>query len=516
MSIFTKVAKNRARYSTFDLSHAHKGTGKMGELIPVFCEEMMPGDQFKIQAGKLLRMMPMQAPIMHQITAYCHFFFVPNRLLWNNWEDFITGGEDGTSMPNHPTVSLSRSSWEEGALQDYFGIPDRTTMEFVRVNALPFAAYFKVYNEYFRDQNIIDKVADTLNDGVNSGDFLTQCTGVPLKRAWQHDYLTSALPWTQRGPEATIPLGGDAPVLYDNDEAPGKLQIVRNYLDGSLSPDEQLLSDSTGYLADAQPTGKFLHLDLGGTHIADLSEATSATINDLRSALALQQWLERNARGGSRYIEVILSHFGVQSDDARLARPEFLGGSAQPIAISEVLQTSSSDDTTPQGNMAGHGISAGNSKYIQYRAKEHGIIIGIMSVMPKTAYSQGLHKKWTRMDKFDYPFPEFANLGEQPILRKEVNIEHPKPDDTFGYTPRYSEWKYVNDRISGEFHSSLDSWHLSRELPSSVALTQSFIECTPSDRIFAVQGQDHFMFDIHFGVRAKRPLPYFGTPKMIV
>lgn len=527
MSIFTHVQKRRVQKSTFDLSHQKKLTGKMGTLIPILHAEALPGDEFKINSANLTRMLPMLAPLMHDVTIYMHYFFVPNRILWPNWEDFITGGEDGTAMPNHPTVQVVGGTYDEdGRLADYLGIP-RPPSGGLDVNALPFAGYFKIYNEYYRDQNNVPEIADTLSDGDNGSSIQSQSRGLVLNRSWQHDYFTSALPWVQKGPEATIPLGTLAPIVpnaLDRDDwnpqsffyegtsgGPAQTPGPVNLRIGGFT------EDSAGTLGGIAPFADPDNAAATSMLAADLTNASASSINDLRRALALQQWLERNARGGSRYTEHLMSHFGVFAQDARLQRPEYIGGRSQPVQISEVIQTSANqDDIQSPASLYGHGISAGSGGLINYKCSEHGQIYGIMSVMPKTAYSQGLEKKWLRLDKFDYAFPDFASLGEQPILNKEVNVEHVKPEDTFGYTPRYSEYKYINDSYHGEFRDSLDFWHLGRKLNSSVALNQQFINCIPREDIFFVEGQAHFQTQIWNQIKAKRPLPYFGTPKQLV
>ena len=302
---------------------------------------------------------------------------------------------------------------------------------------------------------------------------------------------------------------------------------VKDRLTGAAPSNQNVKSTvSGGHTLNTSPTGgpnSDLFLDLSQSHFADLSQATAATINDLRSAIRLQEWLEKNARGGSRYIESILSHFGVRSSDARLQRPEFLGGGQVPINVSEVLQTSASElatggvkPSTPQGTMAGHGISVGQNNRVSYRCEEHGYIVGILSVMPKTAYQQGVPKKFLRKDKFDYYWPEFAHLGEQAIQNQEIFIDS-DPDElekTFGYIPRYAEYKYENDTVHGEMRDTLKFWHLGRIFDNQPQLNAEFIECDPSDRIFAVLEQEHFYAIINHSVRAKRLMPYFGTPTL--
>lgn len=520
MSIFSKVAMPRPQTNTFDLSHDRKFSGRIGELMPISVMEVVPGDKFNIKATNLTRFAPLITPIMHKASVYCHFFFVPNRILWPNWENFISGGEDGLADPTFPTVDLTiPTQYGIQTLADYLGLP--TGSQISNVSALPFAAYQKIYQDYYRDENLITKTDVTLSDGTQSGADTIELSSMK-KRAWQHDYFTSALPWTQRGPEATIPLGTTAPILYNNGATTyNKLReyntgnVIQNFDSSGAAP---LETDINGAFFINNPTPEYVDFDNSNSLSADLSGATASSINDLRRAFRLQEWLERNARGGARYIEIITAHFGVRSSDARLQRPEFLGGSSTPITISEVLQTSANaSEPTPQGNMAGHGVSVGSSNYVSYRAEEHGYIIGIMSVMPKTAYQQGVPKHWKKLDKFDYYWPSFANIGEQPIYNEEIyHQNNPTDAEVFGYTPRYAEYKYIPSTVHGEFRDSLKFWHMGRIFASKPTLNQDFIECDSAevDRVFAVpeESTEHLYVYLHNEVKATRLMPYFGTP----
>lgn len=504
MSIFSKVQQEKIKSNTFDLSHDVKMSLNMGELVPIHIMETVPGDKIQMSTSQMLRFAPMLAPIMHQVTAYTHFFFVPNRIIWPHWKEFIAGAEEPAGIPDYvfPYMDLMENS--KGSLGDYLGIP--TSIGFnpnLRVSALPFYAYQKIYNEYYRDQNLINKSPDEALDGNNS--FIADARTMQ-RRAWQHDYFTSALPWTQKGAEATIPLGSVTEANF--------IDPAHQFATGPGAQNLAILE--TGPANNAMPLQAFATGGVGNAPVELQVDAT--TINDLRNAFKLQEWLEKNARGGSRYIESILAHFGVKSSDARLQRPEFLGGGATPITISEVLQTSAAaTEPTPQGNMAGHGISVGANNSFSYFCEEHGYIIGIMSVMPKTAYQQGIHKHWTKFDKFDYYWPSFAHLGEQPILLKELYVDEAGAgtnEDVFGYTPRYSEYKYLNSRVAGELRDTLDFWHLGRKFLNTPALNKLFVECYPDDRIFAVLDSEKLYAHIHHRISASRKMPYFGTPKL--
>lgn len=524
--IFTKVQVQNVKSNVFDLSHDVKLSLNMGELIPINVMECIPGDKFNISTESLLRFAPLVAPVMHKINVFTHYFFVPNRLLWPNWEKFITGNNGLESAPPSPPT-LTNLQISPGDLADYMGLPvtedaSGTIIEggiTDRVSALPFAAYQKIYDDYYRDQNLEASTWNPLLDGdnPNQAQWINK-----RKRAWEHDYFTSSLPFAQKGEAVTIPLIGEAPVefshnpdntggLWRNADPTGSAPITA----GTMGANVGVGNTATArFTASPSPNAAY---DPNGTLSADLSQASSATINDLRRAFRLQEWLEKMARGGSRYIEQIAMHFGVKSSDARLQRPQFLGGHKQPVIISEVLQTSESGESSPQGTMAGHALSASSGKGISYSCEEHGYIIGIMSIMPKTAYQQGIPKHFSRRSYLDYAWPTFAHIGEQEVLNKEIYYANDtKNDETFGYIPRYSEYRYLDSRVAGEFRTSLAFWHLGRIFNNRPNLNAEFIKCDPDTRIFAVEteGYDqHIWAHVYNKVRAVRKLPKYGTPQ---
>lgn len=503
-NIFNSIRLKKPNRNAFDLTHDVKMSIDMGKLYPVMVSEVIPGDKFKIAAECMVRFAPMIAPVMHRFDLSIHYFFVPNRIIWPNWEKWITGNEDDVVFP---FVNINNMNSESRSLLDYMGVPHNPTIVPIPISALPLAAYQCIYNEYYRDQNLITEVSYKLTDGDNS---LNAALFTIRRRAWEHDYFTAALPFAQKGPAVDIPLG-DVTLKDDWDTIDNP--VFQNSSGGV----------STGVVG-SNGTSQLIELDGGATSPVAYDprgtlQTEPTTINDLRRAFRLQEWLEKNARAGTRYVESILAHFGVKSSDARLQRPEYITGIKSPITISEVLNTTGESAGLPQGNMAGHGIGYAAGNYGSYYAEEHGYIIGIMSVMPKTAYQQGIPKHFMKKDdRFQFYWPEFANIGEQEVKLGEVYIGpgFNDVDATFGYVPRYAEYRFLNSRVAGDFKTSLNYWHMGRIFDNTPALNQQFVECNPGKRIFAVEEDfvDSLYCHVLNKVTAIRPIPKFGTPTM--
>ena len=511
---YSKSVGLNPSYNTFDLSHDKRLTLKMGEIIPVMAVDVLPGDKFTVETSHLTRFMPLVAPVMHNVKVKVRYFFSPNRLVWDQWEDFITGPESATDTvePIHPTIITSA---EAGSLVDYMGVStDRNdTTRQVQINALPFAHYQFIYNEYFRDQNLIDEVDYKLNDGLNSGSKLTSLK-TKRKVAWKHDRFTASLPFTQKGPEVTLPvISSNTPVSWDWVST----DMYKDAQGNTVNNIQQITSNQGGFTI-AQPQNQGVSLDNSANLYLDPNNFNSATINQLREAFAIQKWLELNARSGNRYTEHIQAHFGVTPQDSRLQRPEEFGGSTSVIQFSEVLQTSETDQNgTALGTMGGHGLTASGSRQSSYYAQEHGWIFAFMYVVPDTGYYQGVPKKFDKIDRYDYFQPLLAHLGEQPVKMKELYATGSQSNDnqTFGYLPIYDEYRHETNGVHGLLKTNqLEHWHLARKFANAPQLNEDFISCNPSDRIFVdISGEEEAIIaHVHNDLEVGRKVPYYGTP----
>lgn len=517
--LFNKIQIRRPKYNKFNLSHEKKLSFKMGELVPIMCEEVVPGDRIRNSTEVMLRMAPMLAPIMHRVNVHVHNFFVPNRIVFDGWEDWITGGPDGEDATNHPKVHINyevTAQARKGTLADYLGIPAipdavGTVDNLLSVSALPFRGYQMIYNEYYRDQNLEDPI-DFNIDSANPASAERIRLMTLRRRAWEKDYFTSALPWAQRGADVNLPV--------DSYFSPQELSQSEVKVAGSETPSPigGIDARSNYAVSGTEITSSGGPVKIKTLDDPQIIDATSVTINELRVAVRLQEWLEKNARAGSRYIEQILSHFGVRSSDSRLQRPEYIGGSIMPVMISEVLNTAGG--AVPQGDMTGHGLSVGSSGRNGRKFEEHGYFFTIMSVIPKSAYMQGCPRKFTKFDRYEYFWPEFAHLGEQAIRLKELYHDYSgsyvsDKDSTWAYQSRYAEYKQAQSQVHGDFRDDLDFWHMARNFAAEPSLNSSFVQCNPDDRIFAVQdGTDTLWAQVYNRVDALRLIPYFNIPRL--
>lgn len=488
------------RRSKHGLSHYKLLTTSPGLLVPVSWFEALPGDTFRGRTSALIRVSPLARPLMHPVVVRFHWWFVPNRIIWptanGTFEEFITGGPDGTGgSSTHPTETIDAGGIDEDDLGDYLGI--KPGVGDLIVNQLPILAYEKIYNEFYRDQNLVTEVSSTSYDDT------------PFQIAWEKDYFTSARTSPQVGSEVTLPLGSRAPVK-------GIGQTTQLYASSSIAVHE---TDGTGTrtytnaaIVDGGPNVYYEEDpdNSGFPNIyADLSNASGASIIDFREAMGLQRYAEARARWGSRYTEW-LRYYGVRSADARLQRPEYLGGGKQTIAFSEVLQTGVDSTDAGVGQLAGHGIAAMRSNRWMRFIPEHGIIMCLMSVRPKAMYGDALHRGWSRTTKEDYYTPELERIGMQEVYRREIYAEADSGgtggDTIFGYQDRYAEYKHLPSTIAGEFRSTLNDWHLARLLAAAPALNQTFIECTPSNRVYQDQSSDKLWCMVNHSVQARRRL----------
>lgn len=489
--LFQTVSSRNPARSVFDLSYSKKFDGDMGILYPVMCDEVVPGDIFKIGNQALIRFAPMVAPVMHEIDCIVHYFFVPYRILWDDWEDFITSGEDGTD-----TSTLNRwtpTSYGVGSLWDYLGFPPTI----IPLSALPLTfprdAYNLIWNEFYRDETIQTAVALTAEN--------------LLYRNWEKDYFTSALLSQQKGTAPALPISGTTSAVFN----------TNNFL-SSAGTNTLQFSDtaSTAGFYVQNATGAANAEDTLNDNVVDFASASTFDVADLRLAFQIQRWMERNNRAGTRYTEFLRSHFGVSPRDDRLDRPEYIGGTRSPIIISEVLQTSETD-TTPQGELAGHGINVSNGYAGTYRVEEFGLIMGLMSIMPKPSYQIGVNRQWLRTTRYDFYFPEFANLSEQAIIRAELYPTAVANENTtiFGYQGRYDEMRVKHDMCVGLMRTDFDYWHISRQFGSAPTLDDTFLKCVPRKDFLAVPAESTFFVEFGNLIKAFRPLPIQAEPGLI-
>ena len=506
---FSRVPQADIQRSTFNRSHGLKTTFDAGYLVPIFVDEVVPGDSFNLKAHGFGRLATPIYPVMDNLYVETFFFFVPNRLIWDNWEKF-NGAQDNPGDSTSylvPQLTLgSGVSIAGDSLYDYMGLP--TGVNGIAFNNLHGRAYNLCYNEWFRDENLQDSVTVDKGDGPdNISDYTL------LKRGKRHDYFTSCLPWPQKGDAVSLPLGSTAPVGTDTVGANNTLSLQ----DGNGTLRYMYAAASTYINMDSATTVS----NPADALYADLADATAATINQLREAFQIQRLYERDARGGTRYTSILQSHFGVTSPDARLQRPEYLGGGKTPVQMQPVPQTSSTDATSPQGNLSAMGTVGVQGHGFSKAFVEHGVIIGMACVFADLTYQQGMNRMWSRRDRWDFYWPALAHLGEQAVLNEEIYCQGTADDQAvFGYQERFAEYRYKPSQITGKMRSnaagSLDVWHLSQDFSSVPVLNASFIEENPPiDRVVALPSEPDLLFDWYFDMKCTRPMPTYSVPGLI-
>lgn len=521
---FSQVPKAEIPRAQFNRSSTVKTTFDAGKLIPFFCDEVLPGDTFNLKATLVARFTTLAVPIMDNMYLDTQFFFVPNRLLWENWKKFMgeqknPGDSTDYLVPQllSPVSPSGPAGFENQSLFDYLGVP--TQVQGLSINALFPRACNLIYNEWYRDQNLQDSVPVNIGDGPD--DYTDYNV---MRRGKRHDYFTSGLPFAQKGAAVTIPLGTTAEVKrIKNAVGPVRIMVASTE---TASPGGTQVTDASGNLQNTGAAGN-VTIDPNNTLYADLTTASASTINALRESFAIQRLFERDARGGTRYTEIIQAHFGVVSPDARQQRPEYLGGGSTPITISPIANTSTGDSTNPQGNLAAIGTlatSPGEGHGFIKSFTEHGILIGFLSVRADLNYQQGLNKMFSRQTKYDYYWPALSHLGEQPVLNKEIyaqGIANPSADEAvFCYQEAYADYRYKPNIITAKMRSndpqSLDAWHLAQDFGVLPTLSDTFIvENPPVARVVAVENEPNFKLDGFLQLICTRPMPLYSVPGLI-
>nr|DAH89141.1 MAG TPA: major capsid protein [Microviridae sp.] len=516
--LFSQIPSTQIPRSVFDRSHGYKTTFNSGFLVPFYVDEVLPGDSFKLTATLFARLATPIVPFMDNLYLETFFFFVPNRLVWDNWQKFNGEQKNPADSTDFLIPTVSGTNVQNQTLWDYFGLPTNVN-EALKVNALPFRAYNLIFNEWFRDENLQESLKVPTGDGPdNLSDYSL------VRRGKRHDYFTSCLPWPQKGPGVEISIGGSASVSFSGNGTP-TFNISSS--DVAIPSGALMVAGATNtsvgvYRDGSANTARLLSWkDSGLVATADLSTASPISINDLRQAFQIQKLYERDARGGTRYTEILRSHFGVISPDARLQRPEYLGGSSARISINPVQQTSATNDTTPQGNLAAYGVVSDSFHGFSKSFVEHGYVFGFVNVRADLTYQQGLNRMWSRQGRFDFYWPVLAHLGEQAVLNKEIYAQGTADDDkVFGYQERYAEYRYYPGQITGKFRSTdpqpLDSWHLAQKFSSLPTLSAQFVQDNPPvDRVVAVQDEPQFLFDSYIRLKCARPMPVYSVPGLV-